>query len=300
MFIKSKTKIIILLILAGLGLNMSLLNVARAGTGAIRVPPGAEEIRRETRRIAGGEFVFRYYASGQDSAAIKDFYNSTLLNSGWQAKSPLKDLQQAPNFQVNPSLTNVLEQNLIFEKEGDTVIVNFLPSGTTSDGKTRFTVAQGKIDLKNENLTEQDFVPAVLTKPRKDIAPVYPGATLISLNEGSDYLKAGYFTKDDIEDAALFYRNNMQSHGWNLTEETPVQETTNDAGNNDIYKYCPTCPKDVNINLNSIKTKFTQLKFSNDKQDACGITISSRASTDPSMPLAGMTIILVNYEQKKK
>ncbi len=298
--IRSKTKITILLILSALSLNLSLLNVAMADTGAIRVPSGAEEIRRETRRIAGGEFVFHYYASSQDSAAIKDFYNSTLPKSGWQEKNPLKELKQVPNFQVDSSLSNALEQNLIFEKDGEMVIVNFLPSGTSSDGKTRFTVAQGKIDLKNPDVAKQDFVPVVLTKPRKDIAPVYPGASLISLNEGSDYLKAGYFTRDDIETAASFYRNNMGSYGWNLTEEKPIQEMANEAGNYDIYKYCPTCPKDMNINLNSIKTKLTQLKFSNDKQDACAVTVSSRASTDASMSLAGMTVILVNYEQKKK
>jgi len=267
----------------------------------IPLPAGAEEARQETRRIGGSELIFTYYTTTQENnASIRSFYRRRLPDLGWKEKEIIKDLQQVPNLQVNAAFKNALEQNLMFEKDTDLLIINFMPEGVFNDAKTRFAIAQGKMDLKNAPTDEKKLMPELLTKPKKKSAPVYPDSNLINLSEEDNSSLATYYTKDDIESVSKFYKDGMPSIGWSLTEEKPIQETVGAANNYDISKHCPNCPKDTNFDTASIKTKITELHFSNHKGDICGIVISNQSSTQAqASPLGSITIILVNYESKK-
>lgn len=299
MFVSGRMKITLILIAAVFILSSNVFNNALGEMASVPLPPSAEEIRQEVKKIAGSAFTFNYYTSEQDTLTIKNFYRSTLSNLGWKEKEPLKDLAGVTNFQVNSSLADNLSLNLIFEKDdGQMLIINFLPQVASSDGKTRFTIAEGKVDFKAQSTTQQDFVPELLAKPKKDITPTYPGASLINLNEDATYLRAGYFTKDDIEAVSSFYKNNMPGYGWNLITEKPIQEVAAAENNYDLYKYCPQCPKDIGFDMKSIKTRLTELKFSNTNGDVCSIVVSTRSSAESGFD--NMTVILVNYAEKKK
>ncbi|TAM38404.1 hypothetical protein EPN54_04275 [bacterium] len=294
-------KIIAILSIVILTCAINTLNAAWWEKKDIPLPAGAEEARQETRRIGGSELTFTYYATSQENAgSIKSFYRLRLPDLGWKEKELIKDLQQMPNMQVNSGLKNALEQNLMFEKGTDLLIINFMPEGAFNDGKTRFAIARGKMDLKALPSDEKKLMPELLTKPKREVSPVYPDAKLVNLSEEDNSSQASYYTKDDIESVSKFYKEKMPGFGWALAEEKPVKETVNTANNLDMAKYCPNCPKDANLDTASIKTKITELDFSNNKGDSCGIVISSQSSAQAQGSLFGsMTIILVNYEGKK-
>lgn len=301
MFARCNIKTSAILIMVILLCGAEVLNAAWWEKKDIPLPAGAEEARQETRRIGGSELIFTYYTTERENAdSIRSFYRMRLPDLGWKEKELIKDLQQLPNTQVNSALKNALDQNLMFEKGTDLLIINFMPEGAFNDGKTRFAVARGNMDLKTVPADEKKLMPELLTKPKKEVAPVYPDAKLVNLSEDDNSSQASYYTKDDIEGVSKFYKEKMPSLGWNLAEEKPVKETVNTANNLDMAKYCPNCPKDTNLDTASIKTKITELDFSNNKGDLCNIVISSQSSTQAQGSLFGsMTIILVNYEGKK-
>jgi hypothetical protein len=283
--------------------------------GSVPLPSGAEEARQETRKIAGSEFIFTYYTSAQDTAAaIKNFYRSRLPNLGWKEKELLNDLEQIPNFQANPSLGNALGQNLMFEKGEDTLIITFMPEGAFRDGKARFTLARGKLDIKKQPVGEESFAPELLAKPKKEVAPTYPGASLINLTEGANFLQAGYFTKDNIETVSAFYKANMPKYGWALKKEGPIQENVLPADKNEIAKYCPECANSAEIEaktsnalqadmlkveLKNIVNRQAELAFVKENKIVCNVVIAERNAIGVSAEdLGKMTVIMVNYEEK--
>ncbi len=281
----------------------------------IPLPSGAQEANQETRRIGGSEFLFTYYSTTQENAdSIKAFYRMRLPNLGWKEKELLKDLQQVQNFQVNSSFSNALGQNLMFEKGQEALIITFMPEGAFRDGKTRFTIASGKLDFKKQPAGDENFAPELLAKPKKDVAPVYPGASLINLSEGAHFLQAGYFTKDGLEAVSAFYKDNMPRLGWTLKEEGPIQENVLAADKNEIAKYCPECANNANIEaktsnalqadmakveLKNIVARQAELVFVKENKVVCNVVISERNAIGVSAEdLGKMTVIMVNYEEK--
>lgn len=292
-----KSKLLLVLVMLTLVADCAL--AAWLDTSALPVPPYAEEVKKDSRRIAGQEFSFTYYTSTQDTATIKDFYRSRLPNLGWKEKTPLKDLVQIPNFKLEPSLSNVFEQNLMFEKDGSTLIINFMPQGVFKDGKTRFSVSKGKLDIKAGLPKDTDFTPELLTKPQKEVAPIYPGASLITLSEQPHLSQATYFSKDDMETIIEFYKTRMPRYAWYLVEEKPVEKI--DSGDYDLSEHCPDCPKDIQPTVKSMQTELAQLDFSNQQGDACKIVLFRAISKEAvDVPLSDMTTILVHYAEKKK
>jgi len=294
-------KISAILSIVILACAINTLNAAWWDKKDIPLPAGVEEARQETRRIGGSELTFTYYTTAQGNAdSVRSFYRMRLPDLGWKEKELIKDLQQVPNMQVNSSLKNALAQNLMFEKGTDLLIINFMPEGAFNDAKTRFAIAQGKMDLKAVPSDQKKLMPELLTKPKKEVAPVYPDSRLVNLSEADNSSQASYYTKGDIESVSKFYKEKMPNFGWALAEENPVKETTDTVNNLDMAKYCPDCPKDTNLDAAAIKTKITRLDFSNNKGDLCNIVISSQSSAQAQGSLFGsMTIILVNYESKK-
>lgn len=275
-------------ILTAAFITLSSLNVEAE---TFPVPAHTEFVSSETRKIAGSEMEFTYYASAQSLDELKDFYRAKLLNTGWQEKELLKDLQKIPNFQIEPSLTNAFAQNLIFEKEGQTLMVTFLPEGVYADNKTRFTVVQGKIDFQAPVSQEEIFAPELLAKPKKNVAPAYPGASLIAFTEESGSLKATYFSQDTIERVEMFYKDRMPDYGWALTEENPLHKI--ESGNYGQQEIS-------GVDIKPIEMLYAELSFSNAQGDTCRIGLSQAIANAQLKEIPNITNIMVDYARKKK
>lgn len=291
---------------AALTISLNPVKAAAEDKQALPVPPHTQQVKKEARRIAAAEFDFTYYTSAQAPTKLKDFYRHTLANSGWKEKTLLKDLEQIPDFQMQPGLSSALEQNLLFEKEGATLIINFLPGGFYRDQKTRFTLAQGKIDLESAGVTEMISLPELLTKPKKEVAPTYPGAALISLSEPAEALTAAYFTPDDINKVSAFYKARMPNYGWSLIEEkAPEKIEMPQTSKEEIVKLCPACAEKASISPQGIEAWMAQLSFLNASHATCNILLSrvisgEAAAGEAEAEKMEMTTILVNYAEKKK
>jgi len=267
----------------------------------IPIPPNTEKVRQEARRISGSEFDFTYYTSSQEPGELKDFYRNNLANLSWQEKILSKDLGQIPGLQIEPALTSALEQNLIFEKEGAMLIINFLPEGIIKDKKTHFTLAQGKMGSQSTPPTGTISPPELLAKPKKEVAPVYPGAALISLSEPDNALTASYFTQEDINEVSAFYKAKMPDYGWSLVEEKAPERLDMPAvSKEDIVKVCPSCAEKAGISTKNIEAWVAQLSFVNSRQDTCNIILSQVMVPVESADKIKTTTILVNYEKKSK
>jgi hypothetical protein len=186
------------------------------------------------------------------------------------------------------------------------LIITFLPQEDSSDGKTRFSVTYGKNVFEGEGLPdeEEDFMPRLLAKPKRDIAPVYPGAVLVTLSEDKNTSLISYATKDEPEPVLDFYRQKMADYGWELQEEIPGEEKeavlpkTEEAV---AAAACrgPGCPANPLAKVEALKMRFVDLEFTNAKGEACRVEVSNvRTAKDIPDPLV-MTSIMVHYEKKR-
>lgn len=266
----------------------------------IPLPAGTEEIFQETRNISGTEFVLKYYTNSQDAKIISGFFRSKLTALDWKEKELLKEMSQIPNLKIPASVEDMLATNSIFEKEGETVMINFLPRGAVQDGKTRFTIARGNTEAKKEP-GEDDFIPRLSGKPKLDIAPVYPDAALIALSESAGFMRATYFSKDNIEKVGEFYKSKMLNYGWSLTEEKPLQKL--DSGEVDLSGLCPDCPKDKKIQqaIKPVDMEVQELNFSNEAGDLCIVALTVAGPKEAvGDKLKNTTTIMVQYEKAGK
>lgn len=268
---------------------------------AIPLPGGSEEAFQETRNISGSEFVFKYYTSSQDAKSISDFFRSKLPALDWKEKELLKEMSQVPGLKIPGSVESMLAMNSIFEKEGEIIMINFLPEGVIHDGKTRFTIARGKMETKKAP-GEDDFIPRLAGKPKADVAPAYPGAALISLSENTGFMRAVYFSKDNIGKVSEFYKDKMANYGWSLKEEKPLKKLDSDEA--DISKLCPDCPTDNQVSqaIKPVGMTVRELDFSNQQGDLCIIALTEAGpkQADEGNKLANTTTIMVQYEKAGK
>jgi len=266
----------------------------------IPLPSGAEEVFQETRNISGTEFVFKYYTSAQGAKEIGDFFRSKLPALDWKEKELLKEIKKIPNLKVPGPVENILALNSIFEKAGETIIINFLPQGAASDGKTRFTIARGKKKTTKEP-GKDDFIPRLSGKPKLDIAPVYPDAALMTLSENASFMRVTYFSKDDMGKVGEFYKNKMLDYGWSLTEEKPLKKL--DSGRVDLSEVCPDCPKDKKIQqaIKPAQMVVREFDFSNKNGDRCIVALAIAGSKQEiGDKLKNATTIMVQYEKAGK
>jgi len=296
-----KFVLLITLVLSTILMATNSINAGWWEANSIPVPPGTQEANKETRRISGSEFEFIYYTSTQDIDALKQFYRLRLPQSGWKEKELAKDMGQLQGVQIDTGMLNkTLENNIMFEKEGETLMISFMPAGFSQDGRTKFTVSKGKLSLEKAPSSDDNLIPELLTKPKKEVAPEYPGAKLVSLSEQQSSTQATYMTKDDIEGAISFYKSQMPGYGWSLAGEEPVTKADyGDTTKYDISQYCPTCPKDTLISPGSISTWTAQLKFSNAKGDGCRVFLSQTQASGKASSALNMTTIVMYYEEAK-
>ena len=266
-------------------------------------PRDTEQVRSEKRKISGSEMNFSYYTSSLDAEQVRDFYRNTFTREGWVEKEVAKDLEkvQGVDEKNRPGLVETLKNNLMFEKDGELIIVNFVPSGSQEDTKTRFTISRGSFDFAGltDNLKEENFLPELATQPKNQVVPVYPGAKLISLNEKGKMLKAVYMSRDDYQQINSFYKDTLQQQGWNLADEKPMKVVdTGGVDNAALKKSCPACAA-KGMQDNSIEVYFGELSFTNDKQDSCRIGFS-RTTSKQNVPagVLDFTNIMVDYVEK--
>ncbi len=241
------------------------------------VPTDTQEVKREERIITGNKFDFVYYASKSDIEVIKNFYRVKLKNTGWSEQELLRELKGVPGIKIdNLEMEQALERNLVFSKDEEQIIISFLPKQYSKDNLTKFTVCYGKISKNLSEAQAADSLPRLVAKPKKEVAPDFPGASLVLLSEEAKTLKASYSVKSDIEPVVDFYRENMSRYGWVLVNEKPIEKRI--AGGTPI------------------ELRFAELDFSNQAQDRCNIMVSNAGGPGGNLSI---TTILVDYEEKK-
>lgn len=268
----------------------------------VPIPPDSKEEKQEKRMIAGQEIVFTYYANTNAPYIIQDFYRKLLAERGWQSKDLLAQMNNMHLQDLNTNyMQQALKQNLVFEKEGKMLIINFVPEEYAQDKKTYFTIAQMNIDTSAALPENADFVPVLLTRPKKEAAPVYPGASLISLQEEAGMQRATYLSRAPIDEVFQFYKENMVNDDWELIQERPVErKNTGGPGAMGDLDNCPSCQQ---AGLASNKPKemlFGELVFSNKRGDSCRIGFAYILTNETLKNSLDFTSIMVDYAEKKK
>lgn len=239
--------------------------------GSLPLPTKTEKIKEEKRLVGGTEYTFNFYASSLDTDALKDFYRTKLTALGWQERNFRADLENLKaTAMVKPEAFNkVLEHNLIFSKEDKKIVVNFLPEGATltQDKRTKFSVCVGSGSVPKEG--QKSSVPELLTKPKREVAPVYPQARLVSAMEDERISRLAYFSRDNTEKIVRFYKDKMPALGWSLVEEKPIEEISNKEMA--PKKDCPSC---VQKSPMPMKVLIHKLTFMNAKRDTCNIVLT--------------------------
>ncbi|MFA5411442.1 MAG: hypothetical protein WC321_06280 [Candidatus Omnitrophota bacterium] len=292
MLIRLKTAFTIISFFLFLLMGNQALHAAWWDADTLPVPPGAREEKKETRSISGQEMLFTYYISEQGAAEIKDFYRRKLAQAGWSQKEPLKeiDVSKFPGLQTD-NIKQAFEYNLLFEKEDNLAILTLFPGGFYRDGMTRFSVCRGKIGVKPQ-AGDTVAVPELLAKPKKDVAPVYPGAALVTLSENARSLSASYFSQDEIEPVISFYKSKMSAYGWSLVRETRLEKMDT--------RDCPTCQKAPGIPGKPVEAWSKEMNFRNQRGDLCKIGLSEIITGSEAAKPVSITTISVSYEEKTK
>jgi hypothetical protein len=281
---------------------ITLCAAVAACAGEIPVPTGSTVVKQDRRKVAGSEMAFGFYTSALDAGAIKQFYRTQLGSLGWKEQNLLGDLAKIPNYKPDAKVTEALQQNLMFEKDGQQTVINFMPAAGGADNLTRFTVAQGILNTAPVT-DESDYTPELLDEPTHDVAPVFPSAKLVSLAEDEKTMRATYVAKGSIEEAAQFYKEQMPSKGWELRSEGQPQNVNgSDANAPDVSQYCPTCPqksaaaaKDAKVDM-----RWSELVFANGEGAGLRVGLFRVVSKEKNQQDAlNFTTIVVNYEEPK-
>jgi len=280
-------------------LNLGVAGIVFAADGEIiPLPANTQQVKQETRSIAGTAFDCSYYESDLDPGQVRNFYRKILSGAGWKENNYLDDLKKnVPDFQPDAVTLKAVENNLVFEKKGVMLNIVFTPATAPVSKKTDYSIMQGKLDLSGKNAGELDFTPRLVDTPQKEPAPVYPGAALVSMTEGAKFLKTTYTVNDGIEAVIDFYRSGMAGYGWTLAEDEPVSRI-GAATKEDVAKYSPEFVKKGFV-FEPEDMLFKELTFTNSGQDKCAIdilqiSVPANAQTKEMM----FTNIMVDYEKK--
>lgn len=247
-------------------------------------PTGTQETKQEVRKMMGSEFNLSYYTSILGIEEIKSFYRANLPALGWEEKGLLDDFMQVETLQNNAQLKQVLEKTLVFEKDKEVLIVNFIP--TKPGSQTQFSLSRGELADISEGAqpdAQPFMVPELVAKPKKNVAPRYPGASLTFLSEPQGAQRAVYVTGDDMQAVAAFFKEKMPGYGWQFQREEPAVKVESGAKSTSI----------------PVETWVSRLKFSKQGQEECEIVLSYIKTTDKLPKDLAATTIVVNYEKKR-
>ena len=291
-------KIIVVIILLGFVLDQGLLSAAWWDTKSLPVPPKTTEVKQLNRKSKSTQTDIIFYDSTLSKEAICDFYREKFGKSGWEEKDPFTAMGQIPDLPQESGLKNVSQSTLIFRKENQTVVLRFISKGT----KTSFVLGRNWMDPSVLKLVPDIYhdTPALSAKPGKAIAPLYPQAKMVGFSEDSDTQKAVYFSKDNIESIASFYKFNMPGFGWLLDKEGPVESIDfSKRLPQAVSKDCPDCHAKINDALKQKGVVLQSLNFLNSLGGACSIYLFRPSDSGVGKNPAGYTVIMVNYAKKK-
>lgn len=170
----------------------------------IPLPRDAQEMMNKSANFGPSPVALKAYETSLSDKGIASFYKSEMKKRGWVERA-----------------------SLFFIKDDMFVNLGIVPIKPSS-GKTRFTVASGK--MFNEEAIKQ------MEKDTPDtlnFMPLYPKAKQKALMDTPTGLIASYSVDSSIKDVISFYKSKMPQYGWVLSEETPVKVRKVDD--------CPAC-----------------------------------------------------------
>jgi len=301
MFSKIKIFILVLCFFPGLGLNS--LQAAWWDTNTIPEPPSTQQVDEEARTMADTKIEVSYYSSDLGIDEIKDFYSKELIGKEWKESEVYQNILNLPELKKKPKTEQFLAGNLVFEKGEQVLFINFLPQNVYGDQKTRFTLSRWNREIPK---TPEINIPQIAQKPKKDVAPAYPGASLVGLEEDENLSVANYISQGaGIGEIAAFYKDNMRKYGWSLESEEPVEK----AGLKDMKKYyfasetdCPECQASklpLAAGAESIELLMGRQVYKNAGGDTCVVVFNQPVIPEAEAAGIGkMTNITVRYEKK--
>lgn len=310
LFLKKTDWRISLIILAFIFADLTIVKAAWFGDGALAVPQSTEELNRSKRETAGMIFEMINYKSQLSKSDISAFYQDKLSKDGWELRNLLKEAKQVPILHLNQDQVDMLGTVLLFQKRDLLFTVNFLPDSIKQESV--FYSVSRLVGMSSGKAAEsgirsnQDFfsVSELLTKPKKQFAPVYPGAKLNFISEDERLSVLQYISPDSVEKISQYYREHMASHGWDLVSEKPIEFKDLPTGIDP--QSCPSCAQKNAEFLNntnmpqSMQKESTVLIFNNKNQARCEIAITSLKINREVLNLpAEYTTIMLNYYDAK-
>lgn len=248
--------------------------------GRLPFPSDAENIYGpavKTRRSVGSLIV---YKTSLNKKQLIKFYAKELAKRGWESKRdtasdvvkrldvPVKNkVVMGREVNVNELLKNII----YFHRNDKTLMLTVLPKGLRQRG-TFFSLSYIRKDFDKSTAFSEDI-------KLPDSIPIYPDAQPLS-SLGSTYL---YSSTDGIESVTSFYRERMLAYGWDLVDETPLEQRKIEvpASLSQKGSFCPDCPDtsslppEVTAELaKGVYMLKAELNFTKGKREKCKIYIT--------------------------
>ncbi|MDD5653578.1 MAG: hypothetical protein PHT31_05415 [Candidatus Omnitrophica bacterium] len=180
------------------------------------MPVHTQKIKENNYTFENAEFDVVYYSTTLDVQKISDFYRDKLAKLGWQQRSLTERLNEIEGLPEVPDLAGLMGDSLIFRKGYDTIVIRFISQG---EKETKYILGRNKLFLKKNIPMDIASLPRENLVMKHNNIPQYPDAELINLKEGADFFDATCSSKDDPMVIAKFYKNNLLSSGWKLSQE---------------------------------------------------------------------------------
>ena len=299
MGLRSSVKIFLIAILFFSAVAINSIHAAWWQSNSMLVPGNTEEVNKEKGDFRGAQLEFTYYESALSIEDIKSFYQQKLSAAGWTEKNMTKSMANIPGTkEANSTFGGLINNNMLFDKDSDSIIITFVPQqGSLQSGKTRYSICKGNLAPKSGAQDSYDYVPKLEAKPKRDIAPVYPGSSLMALAEEKYSSKITYFTRDALEPVEEFFKLKMPSYDWEMVKEAPAQKLN--YGSVDALQFCPSCAKAKGTTDKPIDIWNAELDFRNNRGDICRVVVSEISPVEKSIYATKMTIISISYDERK-
>ena len=259
--------------------------------------PSAAEETRYNKKMHNSEFKFVNYVSNSSPKEIKDYYRHSLLALGWEEKNLFAGLLSESDLKSDRSLAILQESEIVFQKGQDTIAILLMPR-VSAGAQTRFSVGRGKRSPIKKFPSPESIQEELGIGFQQDIAPLYPGASLINSEGNKDSFKASYVCEADAAEVYQFYNEKMDQYGWGNVREQPLHKIEFNEFMNNISSTseCPECQVKGAAG-SSVEAKSGKLEFNDRRSNACTVTVSTIITKEEGkeMPLT-VIIIALNHE----
>lgn len=260
------------------------------------VPPQTEQLKEKSRKSAHTEFDVSFYESRLGRREIVDFYRRRLIAEGWQERNPALEMGKISDLDVGGNIDSLTGSTLIFRRDNEMIVVRFIGEGT----KTKYILGKNKISPAVIPPTPNMFsIQRSEASLRKEIAPRYPDAEMISASEEPSFQRLVYLSNAQPAVIADYYKGNMGAFGWKLEQDKPVQRIKypEEAQNKDRRGSCPACDKKINELMDHQGVEVKELGFINSAGETCHISVLKVIPVEKNSDVSNYTIITVAYEK---